>query len=122
MQTGRRSFLSMMVMTLAGTKALVAGQQGLIREDPPSSEIPDASGTGKLTDVANPPQWALKAQLEKNHRNLRRDADHLLQLVQELKDEADKTEDVEVMSISLIRKTEEIEKLARHIKGLARST
>jgi hypothetical protein len=45
----------------------------------------------------------------------------LLQLAQELKDEADKTEQTDVLSLSLIHRAEEIEKLARQINGLARS-
>ena len=121
MQSGRRSFLSMIVVTLAGERALFTGQQG-----PPTlprpPQIPDASGSGSLGDEPiSRKRDLLKEQLKENQKNLRRDADHLLQLAQELKDEADKTEQTDVLSVSLIRRAEEIEKLARQIKGLARS-
>jgi len=44
-----------------------------------------------------------------------------LQLAQELKGEADKTEQTSVLSLSLVHKAEEVEKLAKQIKGLARA-
>jgi hypothetical protein len=53
-------------------------------------------------------------------KNLREDADTLLQLAQELKDEAEKTEQTDMLS--LVRKAEEVEKLARHMKDLAKAS
>ena len=120
MQTGRRSFLSMIVVTLSGTRALFTGQQGS-SSLPGTPQIPNASGSGSLGDTPISRKRDLKEQLKENQKNLRRDADHLLQLAQELKDEADKTEQADVLSLSLIHRAEEIEKLARQIKGLARS-
>ena len=120
MQTGRRLFLSMIVVTLAGVRAVFAGQY---RHSPLSRtpHIPDASVAGSENDTPIMRKQELKEQLKENQKNLRRDADHLLQLAQELKDEADKTEQTDVLSLSLIHRAEEIEKLARQIKGLARS-
>jgi hypothetical protein len=45
----------------------------------------------------------------------------LVQLARELKDEADKTEQTDVLSLSLVHKAEEVEKLARQIKDLIRA-
>jgi hypothetical protein len=120
MHTERRSFLSMIVMTLAGVRALFAGQQGQW-QSPRMPEIPDASGSRSHDDDPISRKRNLNEHLKENQKNLRSDADHLLQLARELKDEADKTEQREVLSISLIHRAEEIEKLARQIKGLARS-
>jgi hypothetical protein len=119
MQTGRRSFLSMIVVTFAAVRAVFGGQ----RRSPLSGtpHIPDASRSGSQGDEASWQKRNLKEQLKENQKNLRRDADHLLQLAQELKDEADKTEQKDVLSLSLIHRAEEIEKLARQIKELARS-
>jgi hypothetical protein len=117
MQSGRRVFLSMIVATVAGTRALFAGEQ----DGPPPIRIPDVSGVPRSEHGASiPRKEALKAQLKENQKKLRRDADHLLQMAKALKDEADKTEHTEVLSLSLVRKTDEIEKLARQIKGLVR--
>jgi DNA-binding MltR family transcriptional regulator len=74
-------------------------------------------GDGPTLPVPDP-----RAQLKENQKNLRQDADHLLQLAKELKDEAEKTEQTDVLSLSLVKKAEEVEKLARHIKDLARAS
>jgi hypothetical protein len=119
METGRRLFFSSIVVTLVGVKGQFAGQtrQGPI---PRAPQIPDASGSAAPPDMPVPRRDP-KEQLKENQKNLRRDADRLLQLAQELKDEADKTEQTDVLSLSLVHKAEEVEKLARQIKGLARS-
>jgi hypothetical protein len=116
METGRRLFLSSIVVALAGVKGQFHGQtrQGPIPRVP---QIPDA-GPPDVPVPHRDPQDLLK----ENQKNLRRDADHLLQLAQELKEEADKTEQTNVLSVSLVHKAEEVEKLAKQIKGLARAS
>ncbi len=52
---------------------------------------------------------------------IRENVDRLYQLVKELKVEVEKTDSSEVLSLGLIRKTEEIEKLAKQIKALTSS-
>src|SRR5258706_16417428 len=105
----------------------IGGREGQVRSanaagaDSPGPQIPDASGSTAPPDVAVPrrdPQEGLR----ENQKNLRRDADQLLHLAQELKDEADKTEQTNVLSLSVVHKAEEVEKLAKHIKGLARAS
>ena len=119
METGRRSFLSSVVVTLVGVKGQFAAQT---RQGPiPRGQIPDASGSAAPPDVAVPRRDPHE-ELRENQKNLRRDADQLLHLAQELKDEADKTEQTNVLSLSLVHKAEEVEKLAKHIKGLARAS
>jgi hypothetical protein len=125
METGRRYFLSNFAVILAGAKTLwAAGQQQL----PPAlpSQFPDASTSGRSRgrqqdELPLPPMADPKAQLKESQKNLRRDADRLLQLAAELKDEAYKTEQTDVLSLSLIHKSEEVEKLARQIKDLVRA-
>src|SRR4029077_8062073 len=113
MEIGRRLFLSSFVVTLAGARVLFAGRQ---RGAPPL-EIPDASHSGRSRDDASPlPPPDPKRQLKENQKNMRRDADLLLELSTDLKDEAYKTEQTEVLSLSLIHKAEEVEKLAHHMK------
>lgn len=85
-------------------------------------QIPDASTpSGQPSDVVLPPRADPKVQLKEDQKTLRRDVDHLLQLAKDLKEEADKTQETDVLSLSLVRKAEEIEKLARQIKDLARA-
>jgi hypothetical protein len=119
METGRRSFLSSFVVALAGVKGQFVGQ---MRQGPvPRGQIPDASGSTAPPDMAVPRRDP-QEELIVNQKNLRLDADRLLHLAQELKDEADKTELTNVLSLSLVHKAEEVEKLAKHIKGLARAS
>src|SRR6266849_2765374 len=103
MVRGRRLFISYIVAFLAAARSSLALQQQPFPGDEPY-RAPDP-----------------KEQLKENQKNLRRDADRLVELAQELKTESDKTEQTSVLSLSLIHKAEEVEKLARQIKSLARA-
>lgn len=60
--------------------------------------------------------------LEADEKLIKKDCELLLKLAQELKDEVDKTDSANVLSLPLISKAEEIEKLARKIRNLARAS
>ena len=121
MKTGRRFFLSSIAATLAATRALLAGSQ---RHGTPSHnpQVPDASNSNGADDAPLPPAADPKARLKKDQKALRRDVDRLLQLVKDLKDESDKTPETDVLSLSLVKKTEDIEKLARQIRDRIRAS
>jgi hypothetical protein len=121
METGRRSFVSIVIATFTGTAVLCAAQQGRTPGMPRMPRIPDASGSRPVDDPDVTPRRDPKGQLKENQKNLRLDTDRLLQLAQELKTEVDKTEETDVLSLPLIHKAEEIEKLAKQIKSLARA-
>ena len=123
MKTGRRFFVSGIAVTLAGTRALLAGGQGQ-RHDNSSHipQIPDASGSTGADDIPLPPRADPKVQLKEGQKELRRDVDHLLQLAKDLKDESDKTPETDVLSLSLVKKAEDIEKLARQIRDRIRAS
>jgi hypothetical protein len=123
MKTGRRFFLSGVAATLAGTRALLAGGQGQQGRYPRRvPEVPDASNSSGTGDTPLPPRSDPRVQLKEGQKELRRDVDHLLQLVKDLKDETDKTPETEVLSLSLVKKTEDIEKLARQIRDRIRAS
>ena len=99
------------------------GSQGGI---PPESipQIPDASsssGRPRRDDIPGSAGPNPKVILKESQKNLRRDPDRLLELAKDLKEEAYKTEQTEVLSLSLVHKAEDVEKLARHIKDLVRT-
>ena len=123
MKTGRRYFLSNFAVILAGARTLWAAGQQQRMPPPLPSQFPDASrGSDRSRDEIPPPPIAdPKVQLKESQKNLRRDADHLLQLANELKEEAYKTEQTDVLSLSLIHRAEEVEKLAKQIKDLVRA-
>ncbi len=57
--------------------------------------------------------------LKAEHKNSLRDAERLLMLAEELKAELEKS-DYHILSLTTLKKTEEIEKLARRIKSRLR--
>jgi hypothetical protein len=120
MQTGRRYFLSNFVVLAGAQRLLAMGQR---QGSPPHvTRMPDGTAIdGPLDDSTLPPNPDPKEQLKQSQKNLRRNADRLVQLAKELKDEADKTEQTDVLSLSLVHKAEEVEKLARQIKDLVRA-
>jgi len=58
---------------------------------------------------------------EQRHADLKRDTERLLKLSTELKDYVDKTNE-NVLSLDVIKKADEIEKLARSVKTKMRGT
>jgi phytoene dehydrogenase-like protein len=55
-----------------------------------------------------------------NQKELRSDVAKLYEMVSDLKQQLEKTDPATTLSISLVKKTEQIEKLAKQIKSLAR--
>jgi hypothetical protein len=111
MESTRRSFLKttgpLAVLFGAGAPLLAApyGQQTTtlptIRED----------DTAKLDP---------KAAMKEDQKDMRKDVEHLFALAQELKEQVEKTNPSAVLSLALIRKAAEIEKLAHQIQKLAK--
>jgi hypothetical protein len=123
MKTGRRFFLSGVAATLAGTRALLAGGQGQRHDNPTRiPQVPDASSGGGADDATLPPAADPKVHLKEGQKELRHDVDHLLELAKDLKDESDKTPETDVLSLSLVKKAEDIEKLARQIRDRIRAS
>jgi hypothetical protein len=69
-----------------------------------------------------PPRADPKVQLKEDQKTLRRDVNRLVQLAKELKDETDMTPETDVLSLSLVKKAEDIEKLARQIRDRIRAS
>jgi hypothetical protein len=122
MKTGRRLFLSGIVAALAGCAELSAAAQRHGNPGPPITQIPDASGSRGGTEPVQPPLADPKVQLKEGQKLLRHDVDRLLQMVKELKTESDNTPETQVLSLSLVKKTEDIEKLARQIRDRIRAS
>ena len=113
MATSRRFFLGVVVPTAIALwlpeAAALAGQTA------PRPRLPRQSEEESRT-----PKSDSRPLLKLNQREIKKDVERLVQLAEELKEEVDKTDSAEVLSLPLIRKAEEIEKLAKHIKSLAR--
>ncbi len=126
MNTGRRGFLASFVVTLAGVETLWAEGQRQVPTTQNPQQVPQFPGTrggpnNSPDDIPLPPMADPKEHLKESQKTMRADADRLLQLSQELKDQAYDTEQTKVLSLSLLHKAEEVEKLARQIKDLVRA-
>ena len=66
------------------------------------------------------PRPANKAMLEQRQKDIKKEVEKLYKLASELKDEVEKTDATTVLSLPMLRKAEEIEKLAKQIKDNAK--
>lgn len=66
------------------------------------------------------PAAATKAFLKQRQKSIKEDVDKLFELASELKTAVEKTDSTRVLSVAMIKKAEEIEKLARQIKDYAK--
>jgi len=107
----RRMFLGGLLTAGAAT-----GWAGVLA----SPQVPDASQS-KQSPAENAPETPLqpldKRLLEENQKEIKKKVEKLFDLASELKEEVEKTDSSKVLSLNLVRKAEEIEKLARDIKN-----
>jgi len=61
-----------------------------------------------------------KAIERANQKEIRIDIAKLYEMVAELKEQIEKTDANSILSLSVVKKAQQIEKLAKHIKGLAK--
>ena len=71
-------------------------------------------------DDPNAPKPDPKLLLEANQREMRKNVEKLYDLASELKAEVEKTDSVQVLSLGMVRKAEEIERLAKEIRNRAK--
>jgi hypothetical protein len=71
-------------------------------------------------DPSLPPAATKKALLEQRQKDIKKDIEKLFDLATQLKTEVEKTDATTTLSLAMIKRAEEIEKLARQIKDNAR--
>lgn len=108
----RRGFL-----TVVATTGALAGLLGMAG----AAQLPQgAQDKGPVRDAPsdnpNLPSPEKRA-LEENEKDIKKKVEKLYQLATELKAEVEKTDSSKVLSLALLKKTEEIEKLARDIRN-----
>jgi hypothetical protein len=72
------------------------------------------------SNAANFPGAANKAILQERQKNIKKDVEKLYELAAQLKTEVEKTDSTTILSLAMLKKAEEIEKLAKQIKDHAR--
>jgi hypothetical protein len=108
----RRKFL----IGFVTAAAMLGGAVGsAIPQNPtiPGRPIPDQEAPPANPNAPSPE----KRMLDENEKDIKKKVDKLYQLASELKAEVDKTDSSKVLSLNLLKKAEEIEKLARDIKS-----
>ena len=114
----RRSFLS--ALGAAGTLAFFAAVlRGQAR---PQSRPPGSPADASKPDESEPmPEKSpTKAMLEANEKDIKKNIEKLYQLASDLKEEVEKTDSSQILSLALLKKADEIEKLAHDIKTRAK--
>jgi peptidoglycan hydrolase CwlO-like protein len=111
----RRAFL---VSALISGAALSSAPFSMGRQEPPETKTPDPrpvhdpeASDSKLTAEME------KKILENNDKDMKKKVERLYELASELKEQVSKTDSSKVLSLDLMKKAEEIERLARDIKN-----
>ena len=95
--------------------------QGVERSD--AAQVAQGSSSRRDRDDMDPtlPAGATKkALLEQRQKDIKKDIEKLFDLATQLKAEVEKTDAVTTLSLAMVRRCEEIEKLARSIKDNAK--
>ena len=125
MMDGRRAFLAGIVALAAG-RLWAAQQDGIpgAQNENPNGPLTPSQGQqrapGAADDGAAGPPIDPHALLKQNQKEIKKDMTELESLVGDLRKQVDTIDSANVLSMDLIHKAEEIEKLARQIKTLAR--
>ena len=108
----RRKFL----MGLATAVSMFGVAVGTASSQNPTMPRPGPPGQEPGPENPNLPSPE-KRQLDENEKDIKKKVEKLYELATELKAEVDKTDSSKVLSLSLLKKTEEIEKLAKDIRS-----
>ena len=85
---------------------------------PPASADPDAQDQNASNGID--PQTAKRVMAAKNEKEFREGVEKLYQMSSELRDELAQSPKMNVLSVRMYKKTEEIEKLAKQLKSKAK--
>jgi len=126
LRAGRREFLN----RWSGTALLGLGVMvGLVPAHPqdrrgfPSPPAPaDPSAQDKDAPQGIDPQTAKRLRAAKNEKEFREGVEKLYQMATELRDELAQAPKMNVLSVRMYKKTEEIEKLAKQLKSKAKGS
>jgi hypothetical protein len=95
----------------------IAGRLPQQQQSPVAPQSPEKRQPADAGPEAPPIPGAEKHMLEENQKEIKKKVEKLFELASELKDEVDKTDSSKVLSLGVVRKAEEIEKLAHDIKN-----
>src|SRR5262244_1189944 len=115
MQESKRSLLKL--FSAAAAFSIFAAFAQCQDPFPPRRQRPGRPGE----DDSNLPEKAsTKAVLDENQKDIKKNIEKLFDLASQLKEQVEKTDSTTTLSLALVKKAEEIEKLARQIKERAK--
>jgi len=116
MRNSRRKFM-IALWALGVPLGILAGSAAAQAPTPVQKRHPSLTDKDDDPDA---PKVGSKTILEANQKDIKKSVERLFQLAGELKNEVEKTDSAQVLSLALLKKTEEIEKLARDIRSRAK--
>ncbi len=117
MQEARRALLRSIFGT---TAALVAGSALLLGQNPVPNP-PIVLHPNDDEPLPNPNMKSpKKVLLEENQKEIKKNVEKLFELASQLKDQVEKTDATTVLSLAMVKKADEIERLAHQIKERAK--
>jgi hypothetical protein len=113
------------VLAMAGAAGFLATEEDwLYAQYPPTPPPPpQPAETPNPAEMHSNPRAAAaakRARMQQNEKEFREGVERLYQLSGELREEVQKTTTTEVLSVHMVKKTEEIEKLAKLLKNKAK--
>ena len=121
MDNDKRNFLTAMIPVALGVPFALFSDGRLLNAQMGHPIPPAGSGGPPLHDtVPDAPAPKPKDILKQNQQLIREDVEKLYKLATELKDEVEKTDATNTLSLPMIQKAEQIEKLAKQVKNLTR--
>jgi len=119
----RRRFLTTLAAAASCSVATHGTVSRQVRNTKPFPTPPASAETQNPAEkdrTSSDSQSAKRAALKQNEKEFRAGVDRLYQLASELKQEVDKTGTLEVFSVRMYKRMEEIEKVAKLLKGRAK--
>jgi hypothetical protein len=115
-----------MVISIFGTTVglaagvLCAAPQRPVIEPRPSPNTPDPAHPWGLSGPRDKPHDSKAAMDKQNQAEVKSSVEKLYVLISELKEQVEKSDATAVLSVAVVKKSQEIEKLAKHVKDLAK--
>ena len=125
MDTNRRNFLTAIIpLTLGAPLGCFSSDFAKIQNPlPPRPPGAQSPGATKVEEPSNPEiRLGSKDVLKQNQRQIEENVEKIYKLAGDLKDEVEKTDASNTLSLGMIQKAEQIEKLAKQVKNLARGS
>jgi hypothetical protein len=128
MDANKRNFLTVVIPAALSMplglfcSAGFADAQNTLPARPESAQNPGLPKIDQPTpsDQGKPTAKEAKEILKQNKHQIEENVEKIYQLAGELKDEVEKTDAANTLSLPMIQKAEQIEKLAKQVKNLAR--